>query len=91
MSDDPDLSTSNDGDDLPVLDYVPSPHPEALWDRDLTPDRTGWRPHSGEELWRRVLPWKCEQMTARVGGELVRVLELTNGGEPSWDWRTVSF
>lgn len=73
------------------LRYVPSRHAEALWDHDLADGRLSWQPGSVEELWRQVLPWRCERLTAELDGEVVAVVELTNGDEPSWDWRTVSF
>jgi hypothetical protein len=76
---------------LPTLSYVPSEHAEALWDQDLSPERHGWQPGSGDELWRRVLPWRCERSVAELDGKVVEVVQLTNGADPSWDWRTVSF
>jgi hypothetical protein len=75
----------------PALAYVPSDDPGSLWGGELGPDRVGWRPTVGEQLWRQILPWRCERTTARLGGDVVAVVELTNGVEPAWDWRTVSF
>jgi hypothetical protein len=77
MSDKSDLSARTGGNDLFVPAYVPSPEPTALWDHELVPERTEWRPHSDEELWHQVLPWKCEQVTARLDGDQVQVVELS--------------
>jgi hypothetical protein len=92
MDNEPDpMTRATGGGGHPELTYVPSQHTEAMWDRDLEPTRRGWRPGSGDELWRQVLPWKSERTIAELEGEVVEVVELTNGAEPSWDSRTVSF
>jgi hypothetical protein len=92
MSDEPEAPTRTTGDAGPAaLAYVASRDTAAMWDTDLEPDRGGWRPGDGEGLWRQVLPWRCERTIAELDGQLVEVVELTNGAEPAWDWRTVSF
>jgi hypothetical protein len=71
--------------------YQPSEEPEALWGEDLTDAQRAWLPTVKEDLWAQVLPWKCESAPFVLDGVPVRVIELVNGAEPSWDWRTVAF
>lgn len=70
--------------------YQPSQEPEALWGTDLSDEQRGWMPTTGTEVWTQVLPWKSETTTASVDGKPHQVIELTNGADPSWDWRTVA-
>lgn len=71
--------------------YRPSDEPEALWSEDLTDAQRAWLPPAGTDLWQQVLPWKNELITATLDGEYVQVAQLTNGADPTWDWRTVAF
>ena len=87
MSDEPDSTTRTAGDaGPPALAYAASEDAEGMWDTDLGPDHGDWRATSAAELWRQVLPWRCERTIAQLDGQLDEVVELTNGAEPAWDW-----
>jgi hypothetical protein len=74
-----------------VSPYRPSEEPEALWDEDLTDSQRAWLPTDKDDLWQQVLPWRSESTTRVLEGLPVRVVELVNGAEATWDWRTVAF
>lgn len=68
------------------------PYP-ALRDADLTAQQREWRPENADDLWTVVMPWKTERWPEQLpdGSEAVSALQLTSGGDPAWDWRTVAF
>lgn len=86
------MNTNTPGsEDQPGSEYLPSPDPAAMWDTDLTEQQQRWVPATADDLWKYVLPWRCERTVQRLDDREVDVIRLTEGAGPSWDWHTVAY